>query len=446
MDGQLRTFKVRMVLTAAQRKTLKECFAAARWAYNEAVAAIRQGARPNFVELRNALVKVKGDARPPCAHGVHNKILARAVKQACDAYQTNYAKMRAQGKAYKFEVNFRSLRRTSTEVLVLERGKEGPVKGFDAMAAPAGPKRRHVARTECLMHLGGESFKGMGGVRLQDHDEVIARIVSEGRVLQEDGKIKWDKRTDSFHFVYTYVMPVPEDPDPGFENKRILSGDLGVAPFLQWYQPDDGSHGACLEGIQQELEARCGALDALHSRVDRRKTAHERRPVKHRARPRDKRRKAARRLRKRLARERVRLHNWVEGAHYDAANFLLERADVLVVPRIASQRMSERETRSIRSRTVRTMLTLSPGAFCERLASKAAAYAGRHVLLHTGEPGTSKTASCCGWFNWNLKVGDKECACPRCGVTIDRQVNGARGNLLAALGVALKIGWDGASG
>jgi len=31
-------------------------------------------------------------------------------------------------------------------------------------------------------------------------------------------------------------------------------------------------------------------------------------------------------------------------------------------------------------------------------------------------------------------------------VTIDRQVNGARGNLLAALGVALKIGWDGASG
>ena len=60
--------------------------------------------------------------------------------------------------------------------------------------------------------------------------------------------------------------------------------------------------------------------------------------------------------------------------------------------------------------------------------------------------GTSKTTSCCGWWNWNLKVGDKACACPRCGVTIDRQVNGARGNLLAALGMALKIGWDGASG
>lgn len=71
---------------------------------------------------------------------------------------------------------------------------------------------------------------------------------------------------------------------------------------------------------------------------------------------------------------------------------------------------------------------------------------GRHVFTHTGEPGTSKTTSCCGWWNWNLKVQDKVCACPRCGVTIDRQVNGARGNLLAALGMALKIGWDCASG
>jgi transposase len=413
--------------------------------YNEAVGAVRQGEKPNFIALRNALAKVKGDDRPPCARGVHNKILARAVKQACDAYATNFAKMRAQGQSYKFQVRFRSLAKSSTEVLVLERGKEGPVKGFEAMATPVSTKRRDTARTECLLHLGGASFKDMGGVRLQDHDEVIARMVSEGKMLQEDAKIKWVKSTDSFYFVYTYVMPVPEDPDPEFKAKRVLSGDLGVAPFLQWYQLD-GSHGACLDGINAELGARCAKLDALHSRVERRKTAHSRRPAAHRARPRDKRRKTVRRLRRKLARERVRLHNWVEGAHYDVANFLLERADVLVIPKIASARMSERATRSIRSRTVRTMLTLSPGEFCARLASKAAAYAGRHVFTHTGEPGTSKTASCCGWWNWGLRVGDKECACPRCHVTIDRQVNGARGNLLAALGVALGIGWDGASG
>lgn len=438
-----------MVLTATQRRTLKDCFAGARWAYNEAVGAVRQGARPNFIELRNALVKVQGDGdggRPPCARGVHNKILARAVKQACDAHASNFAKMRKQGQSYKFSVRFRSLTKSATEVLVLERGKEGPVKGFEAMAAPASGKRRDAARAECLLHLGGASFKAMGGVRLQDHDEVVARMVSEGKVLQEDAKIKWVKSTDAFYFVYTYALPVPADPDPEFKAKRVLSGDLGVAPFLEWYQPD-GSHGACLDGINAELEARCASLDALHSRVERRKTAHRaRRTEAHRARPRAKRRKTARRLRQKLARERVRLHNWVEGAHYDAANFLLERADVLVIPKIASKRMSERATRGIRSRTVRTMLTLSPGEFCARLASKAAAYAGRHVFTHTGEPGTSKTTSCCGWWNWNLKVRDKECACSRCNVTIDRQVNGARGNLLAALGMALKIGWDGASG
>lgn len=442
LDGQLRTFKVRMVLTATQRATLKTCFAAARWAYNEVVAVVRAGARPNFVELRNALVNVKGDDRPQFARGVHNKIIARAVKQACDAYQTNFAKMKKQGKTFKFNVQFRSYLKSLTEVIVLERGKEGPVKGFEAMPSPVSGKRRDTARTECLLHLGGDSFKSLGGVRLQDKPEVVGRMLSEGKLLQEDAKIRWDKRTDSFHFIYTYAMPVPEDPDPTFESKRLLSGDIGVNPFLQWYQPD-GSHGRCLDGINEELVARCHRLDALQSRIDKRKTAKT--PASYLRRGR-KRRQTTRRLRKKLARDRVRLHNWVEGAHYDTANFLLERADVLVVPKLASKRMSEKATRNIRSGTVRTMMTLSTGLFCERLVSRAAAYPGRYVFTGTGEPGTSKTNGCCGWFNWWLKVGQETCACPRCNVSIDRQVNGARGNLLAAIGVALKIGWDGASG
>lgn len=450
IEGQLRTFRVRMVPTAAQRVVLQEAFAGARWVYNSVVKSINNCAikdevsgeerrvPPNMQLLRDAVRHEPN--KPQCVVKLHDKIIAGAVQQACDAFKTNFAKMEKQGKKYHFRVGFRSYKLSYTETLRIERGKHGPLNRFEPMSKPAGDKRRHSARAECLAFLGG-GLKAMGGVRLQDKEEVIGRMLSEGGILQENAKIQWDKRTNSFYFIYTYDMPVPVDPDPEFEAKTVLSGDLGVAPFLEWYQPD-GSHGSVLNNFSSEIENRCLKLDALQSRIAKRQTA--RCPENYRRKGR-RRRRTTRRLRHKLARDRRRLHNWVEAAHYEAANFLLARADVLVVPKIASKRLSKRAERNIRSGTVRTMLTSSPGLFCDRLKSCATKYPGRHVFTDTGEPGTSKTVGCCGWFNVSLRVGMEQCHCPRCNVTIDRQVNGARNNLLAALGKATGIGWDGQS-
>lgn len=450
IEGQLRTFKVRMVPTAAQKVVLREAFAGARWVYNKVVKTINDCAimddetgeqkrvPPNMQLLRNAVRQEP--TKPECATRLHDKITAGAVQQACNAFKTNFAKMAKQGKNYKFRVQFHSYKHSYTETLRIERAKEGPLNRFEALPKPVGAKRRHTARTECLAFLGG-GLKAMGGVRLQDKPEVIGRMLSEGKVLQENAKIQWDKRTDSFYFIYTYDMPVPEDPDPTFATKRALSGDMGVDPFIEWYEPT-GAHGVVLKDFPVEIKTRCLKLDALQSRIEKRKTA--KRPDSY-LRDGHKRRCTSRRLRRKLARGRRRLHNWVEAAHYDAANFLLERADVLVIPKIASQRMSEHQSRNIRSGTVRTMLTSCPGLFCERLVSSSKKYPGRHVLTGTGEPGTSGTVGCCGWWNCRLKVGQKQCPCPKCGIVIDRQVNGARNNLLAAFGKAVGIGWDGCS-
>lgn len=449
IEGELRTFKVRMVPTAEQRGVLRDAFAGARWVYNAVVATVNDCAMvgldkqfkpvPPNMQLLRAAVREEPN-KPECVVRLHDKIIAGAVQSACDAFKTNFAKMRKQGRNYRFRVRFKSYKHTLTETLRIERAKEGPLRRFEAMPQPASNKRRDTARCECLVYLGG-GLKDLGGVRLQDKPEVIARMLSEGNFLRENAKVQWDKRTDSFYFIYTYDMPLPPDPDPEFADKTLLSGDLGVAPFLEFYEPD-GTHGAVLENFAADIKKRCLDLDKLQSRVERRKTT--KRPAGY-LRDGHRRRRTTRRLRQKLARDRRRLHNWVEAAHYDAANFLLARADVLVVPRIASQRMSERQSRSIRSGTVRTMLTSSPGLFCERLASSAKRYPGRLVLCDTGEPGTSGTAGCCGWWNSGLRVGMKRCPCLRCGVVIDRQVNGARNNLLAALGKAVDVGWDGLS-
>ena len=441
-----------MVPTADQKKELKSAFAGARWVYNMVVKTIndyemvtneetgeRKRVPPNMPLLRDAVRKCAD--KPDCVTNLHDKIIAGAVDQACNAFKTNFAKMRAQGGNHKFRVKLRSYKHSLTETMRIERAKEGPLNRFEAIPDPKSDKRRDNSRTECLAFFGGKGLRSMGGVRLQDKPEVIARMLSEGKVLQENAKIRWDKRTDSFHFIYTYDMPAPADPDPQFRSKTVLSGDMGVSPFIEWYQPD-GTHGSVLKDFPDQIKARCLKLDALQSRIEKRKTA--RRPACY-SRHRRRRRRTTRRLREKLARDRLRLHNWVEAAHYDAANFLLRQADILVIPKIASKQMSERDSRNIRSGTVRTMLTSSPGLFIDRLTSCAAKYPGRHVFAGTGEPGTSKTVGCCGWVNPSLKVGMKECACPRCNLVIDRQVNGARNNLLAAIGKAVGIGWDGCS-
>ena len=64
------------------------------------------------------------------------------------------------------------------------------------------------------------------------------------------------------------------------------------------------------------------------------------------------------------------------------------------------------------------------------------------VRTDSGEPGTSKTCSNCGYFDTSLG-GSKVYNCPRCGICMDRDVNGWRGNLFAAYGKAVGVGWDG---
>eukprot|EP00966_Prymnesium_polylepis_P299484 6920658-Prymnesium_polylepis.1 len=202
----------------------------------------------------------------------------------------------------------------------------------------------------------------------------------------EDAKVLWDKRTHAYYFVYTFDSPTWEDEDPEFKEKRMVAGDAGERSFVTWGSPTDGKHGELLAGFREEIFECCKKIDALHSRVDRRKPDGRPRPCKHN---RTKRQQyyTTRRLRRKLARERRRLHNWVEGAHYDAANFLLRRYDVLVLPKLSTGQMVAKDSRVFGSKVARSMCTMSHGMFAQRITSAASRYRGRHVITDSGEPG-----------------------------------------------------------
>jgi transposase len=396
---------------------------------------------PNAIQLRTEWRK-----RPPLSWAnssetaVTSRIAAGAIKQLADAYKTNCAKKKKNPK-HKFVVKYRSLKKTYTETIIIE--KDGPLLKFEETEA------MYKNRAECLAFF-GNNLKHVGGIRLQDSQRVIDMIVSEGTNMLENAKILWDKRTGKFHFIYAYVLPKLDDPDPTFQTKRIVATDPGISPFQEWYSPTSGQYGQLLENSKPKLLSKCVAMDQLQSRIEKRKNNRPVSTVRHQREMDDEHQRKAykattNRLKKRLAKNRRNLHDWVENAHYDAANFLLQEHDIIIQPVLQISRLVLKESRLLNSKTVRSMCTWSHYKFRERLKSAAFRYDGRHVF-ETNEPGTSKTCTNCGFWNAGLRLGDKIFNCPRCKIQVDRQLAGARNNFFSAYGQAIGVGWDGVGG
>jgi transposase len=196
-----------------------------------------------------------------------------------------------------------------------------------------------------------------------------------------------------------------------------------------------------LRDTLEELEHRCLKIDALASKVVRRGNSFWH-PERAAWRTKAQLHRTFRNMRRKLAKERARLRGWVASAHYDLANHLFSWHELVICPKLKVAEMVPRHGRVFGNASARKMLTFSHGLFAQRLESAAFRWPGRHVRTDTGEPGTSRTCTCCGrWFAG--LGGNKEFHCPHCGVRYHRDIGGARNNFFAAYGQAVGVGWDG---
>jgi len=458
-DGVVfRSAKVRMWPTAAQRKELVRCFDVCRYAYNWANECVREGlCSPNHRALRDKFRALKLMQSLPYANtketAVNSDMVAHAIQQLTNAYSSNFAK-RKKDPSHRFHVDFRCklAKKTPTEVIVVE--KDSPIKKTSSLSRfePCECSDRRSGRAACKAFL-GNNLTDVGGIRMQDSARIIGRMVAEGNRLQENAKIQWNKRTGAFYFIYLYTVQKPVDPDPDFMHKRIVATDPGCAPFQEWYSPTSGEFGALLDGGFPQIRSRCHCIDHLVSRLARRRNTpmhmlltQRRRECMSLPKMRRAHRGTTRRLKRKLAKERRRLHGYIESAHYDAANFLLDEHDLVVLPvlqvgELARHTDNANRARLFGSKMARAMYTWSHGEFRRRLISTSARYAGRHVY-ETTEPGTSKTCTHCGRWNASLQLGVKLFECPHCALVVDRQLAGARNNFLAAYGMACGMLWD----
>ena len=120
---------------------------------------------------------------------------------------------------------------------------------------------------------------------------------------------------------------------------RVVALDPGIRTFLTWFsETDAGQIGKHDFGRIQRL---CHHLDQLISRT-----------AKAGSRKRRNMRKAADRMR-------VRITNLINELHHQAARFLVDNFDLILLPTFETSDMVQRGKRKIRSKSVRSMLTFA---------------------------------------------------------------------------------------
>ena len=119
------------------------------------------------------------------------------------------------------------------------------------------------------------------------------------------------------------------------------------------------------------------------------------------------------------------LKNMVSDMQWKACNFLVSNYGSVILPEFRTSEMLKKK--KLARRTKRMMNTLSHFKFKQKLEFKCRE--NRTKLFIVDESYTSKTCGSCGKLNDNLK-SSKDFNCKNCGISIDRDYNGARNILI----------------
>ena len=256
---------------------------------------------------------------------------------------------------------------------------------------------------------------GFGSLPSEAHgqraDETLAQLGYRSRQNPKQScYIPDDAVTE--HGVYWLTVPYPAQCDietPSGDG--VVALDPGVRTFLTYFSETDcGKLGHHAFGRIQRL---CHWLDDLISRTAKEPNRRKRRQ-----------------MRAAQARIRQRITNLVDELHWQLARWLTSNYRIILLPTFETHDMTQRAGRRIRSKTARMMLSLRHFEFKQRLKWKA--WQRGALVLDVNEAYTSKTRSWDGTVN--TKLGSAKVIRDENGFGMDRDINGARGIFLRALG------------
>ena len=349
---------------------------ASRWTYNQTVEILRSGVPAVWKRIAKTVMAELKRLHPEW-EPVPYQVKRTAVRDAC----------RAMSNVKKFNKQLAGAK---------DRGER-----LEEDFAELHFRSRKNPRQSCYIPDDAVSDNGIYYTIL-DHlrmAEAIPEYPKESRLVRERG-------------LYWLAVPHPAQCDietPSGDG--VIALDPGVRTFLTFFSETEcGKIGYRAFGRIQRL---CHWLDDLISRTDTEPDHHRRR-----------------RMRRAQERMRQRIINLVDELHWQAARWLTSNYKVILLPTFETQDMARRAGRKIRSKTARMMLNFRHYEFRQRLKWKA--WQRGALVVEVNEAYTSKTRSWDGSMVENL--GGRTVVRDDSGFGMDRDINGARGIFLRALG------------
>ena len=238
---------------------------------------------------------------------------------------------------------------------------------------------------------------------------VFPRLAGKLRYTESLPSVIKDSRL--VHTNNRYYISVPTEKNRSLtENQgRVVAIDPGIRKFMTFVSGDS----AGMLGSQDigRIYRLCYYLDTLVSKISNSKG------------------QLRRSMRKAASRMRAKIKNLIKELHCKVAKFFVDNYDVILLPTFRTSEMVIKKQRKIRSKAARAMLTFSFYKFSQRLKQKA--FECGKTVIDVCEAYTSKTNNFTGVID--AKLGGKK-RIPVGGSWVDRDINGALGILLKALG------------
>ena len=214
------------------------------------------------------------------------------------------------------------------------------------------------------------------------------------------------KEGDKYYLCVSYTVATSKRKPNG----RVVALDPGVRTFLTYFH--ERGFGWLGHHAINRIQRLCFHLDNLLSRASKAN------------------RQSKRNMRKATNRIRKRIRHLVDELHKKIARWLVDTFDIILLPTFETSQMTCKAGRKLHKKSARQMLTLSHYRFKQFLKHKAKE-AGC-IVVDVCEAYTSKTVSWTGEIV--KKLGGAKVIKDNMALKMDRDLNGARGIFLRALG------------
>lgn len=381
----LRSYKHKIELDAIQKKTISKWFEKADYVYDTCVYCFNDDS-DEFIRLSKA--------------NFFNKIFGDEEKGAPYDILT--------GEYKSFKTNMKS---------AISNLKKGNQKHFEMKYKNTKDGRTIVIP---IRSINKDGFYGsvLGKIR---NFEKIVNVDDIGG----DCKLKYDRVTDNWYFISSQFIEKKKITD----RENTVALDEGESIFASFYSPM--KCGKIGENMRKPILKIQESINRLQSAIKKRKNT------------KGKKLKNKKKLQNKMNRKYQKISHLVDEVHHQAANYLCQNYDNILMPKFETKKMIKNEGKNrkekkrqnkLNKRVKFVLMNQAHYRFKLFLKAKAEEY-GCHVIDCTEEY-TSMSCGKCGYLSSEYTRRTKRC--PHCEHQINRDINGSRNIFIKNYGFTIK--------